>query len=506
MNILRSTRRQFLNTLGLGATSLFSAPLLCPAAAPAAQRKPNVLFILIDDMGWRDCGCNGSDFYETPHIDRLASEGTRFTAAYAAAAVCSPTRAALMSGKYPARLKITDWIPGNPKKGKLDRLDFEQQLPLSEFTLAEAFKANGYQTGFIGKWHLGDEPYFPDKQGFDSNLAGHHRGGPHKGYFSPWDLGNLPNGPEGQYLPDRLGDAAVQFIRDNRDRPFFLLLSHYTVHSPVQAKQETIEKYRRKAEALPEGEKPEFVAEGPDALNREIQNHPAFAAMIEHMDDNVGKVLAALKELGLEKDTVVVFTSDNGGQSILPGPRGRAWGSNRPLRAGKGWLYEGGIRIPLIIRWPGVLKGGSLFTSPVITMDLYPTLLSMTGAPSRPEQHQDGLDLTDALRGKTTLKRDTLYWHYPHYHGSAHRPSGAIRWGDYKLIEFFEDMRVELYHLGHDPGETNNLAGQAPEITDRLRQMLHQWRRDVDASMPVPNPKDPIAKATAPPLRSSSNQ
>ena len=476
-------RRDFIKLIGASVASL---TLTQPATAKSS--KPlNVVFILIDDMGWKDCGCNGSTFYETPNIDRLAKEGMRFTDAYAACAVCSPTRAAIMSGKHPARLHITDWIPGNQKKGKLDRLAFEQQLPHSEVTIAESFKEAGYKTGFIGKWHLGKKDYYPKSQGFDINIAGNNRGAPRQGYFSPYNLENLTDGPKGEYLPDRLATEAISFIEDNKDNRFFLFLSHYTVHSPVQAKKETIAKYKAKAARLKYDE-PIYVKEGPDAKNRERQDHPTYAAMVEHMDENVGRVLDKIKNAGLSENTVVIFTSDNGGQSILPHRRSTPWGSNRPLRAGKGWNYEGGIRVPLIIKWPGVTKPASTSAEPVISCDHYPTLLEMASLPPKPTQHIDGLSLAPILKQTGQLNRNALYWHYPHYHGSAHRPSGAIRMGRYKLIEFFEEMNVELYDLENDIREDNDLSKKLPEKTKQLRNTLHKWRKQVNAAMPKPNP------------------
>ncbi len=457
----------------------------CFGANVRQEERPNVVFILIDDFGWRDTGVYGSPFYETPNIDRLAKQGVRFANAYAASPVCSPTRASIMTGKYPARLRITDWISGNPKSGVLARLLFEQQLPLAEFTIAEAFKEAGYKTGFIGKWHLGKDDFYPEKQGFDLNIAGNHRGAPNRSFFSPYNLENLTDGPDGEYLPDRLATEAIHFITQNKDAPFFLFLSHYTVHSPVQAKPEKIAKYKNKLALRRIVSKERFVAEGPDARNREVQDDPEFAAMIESMDENVGRVLEALETNGLAENTIVVFTSDNGGQSILLNSYREPWGSNRPLRAGKGWHYEGGIRVPLIVKWPGKGKMGTTIDTPVISNDFYPTLLEMAGLSLKPEQHLDGKSLAPLISGATqTLDREALFWHYPHYHGSGHRPSGAVRVGDFKLIEFFEDMRVELYDLRRDVSESNDLSESMPEKTVALRKMLHEWRKNVDAAMP----------------------
>ena len=481
-------RRGFLKTVGAGAIGIAFSGIGCRAQQTTAKnrQKPNIVFILIDDFGWMDLSCYGSTFYDTPNIDKLASQGMRFTDAYAASAVCSPTRAALMSGKYPARLHITDWIPGNRSKKKLDQLDFVQQLPLEEVTIAEALKQAGYATGFIGKWHLGKSDYYPDKQGFDVNIAGNHSGSPKGGYYSPHNMENLIDGPDDEYLPERLANEAMSFIEANKDKPFYLQLSHYTVHSPVQAKKELLAKYQARKENMqtPPGDK--YVKEGADAWNREYQDHPAFATMVEAMDQNVERVMDKIKALGIEDNTIIIFASDNGGQSILFNKN--AWGSNRPLRGGKGWHYEGGIRVATIVKWPGVTKPATTCNEPVISMDFYPTMLTMAGLKPIPTQHIDGLDLTALLKQKDTLDRKTLYWHYPHYHGSGHRPSGAIRHGDWKLIEFFENMRVELYNLKDDMGETKNLAKSMPDKAKQLTEMLHKWRNDVGADMPKPNP------------------
>jgi arylsulfatase A-like enzyme len=451
----------------------------------AASGKPlNFILVLVDDMGWTDAACYGSRFHETPNIDRLAAEGMRFTNAYAAASVCSPTRASIMTGKYPARLHLTDWIPGENRSGKLKALPFEQQLPLSEQTIAKALKAAGYVTCHVGKWHLGDAPYYPDKQGFDINIAGNNWGHPHKGYFSPYQMQNLEDGPAGEYLTDRLTDEALKFLESDRERPFFLNLWHYAVHEPIQAKEELVKKYEAKLASMPAAEGPEFSQEH-DKKNRERQSRPDYAAMVESVDIGLGRVLNKLKELKIDNRTAIIFFSDNGGLSTA----GSLPTSNRPLRAGKGWLYEGGIREPLIIRWPGVTKPGSICAGPVISTDFYPTILQMAGLPLNPKQHLDGVSLLPLLRSKAIkLPRKAIFWHYPHYHGSGHRPAGAVRAGDFKLIEFFEDMHVEMYNLKDDLSERNDLARKIPEKAAELRTKLHKWRQGVGAAMPEPNP------------------
>ncbi len=471
-------RREF---LGAGAAAL-ALPVRKFAQTPS--RPLNFIFVLIDDMGWADAACYGSRFHETPNIDRLARQGMRFTQAYAAAPVCSPTRASIMSGKYPARLHLTDWIPGENRPGKLKELAFEQQLPLSEFTLAEALHEAGYVTCHIGKWHLGSEAYYPKNHGFDINIAGNSWGHPHKGYFSPYQMQNLEDGPPGEYLTDRLTDEALRFLDTHHGKPFFLNLWHYAVHEPIQAKKEITAKYESKLKSMPAVAEPEFSQEH-DKRNRERQARPDYAALLESVDTGLGRVLQKLSELKIEDRTAVIFFSDNGGLSTA----GSLPTSNRPLRAGKGWLYEGGIREPLIVRWPGVTAPGTIHHFPVISTDFYPTMLEMAGLGLRPAQHIDGTSLVPLMKGKEkALGRKTICWHYPHYHGSGHRPAGAIRQGDYKLIESFEEMNVEMYNLAKDPSEKQDLSASEPDKARELREALHQWRRETNAAMPEPNP------------------
>jgi arylsulfatase A len=449
-------------------------PALLPAAAPA---RLNVVLFLIDDLGWRDIGANGSTYYQTPHIDRLAREGVRFTDAYAACAVCSPTRAAVLTGKYPARLLLTDWLPNGRwhPKAKLQSGRFVRGLPLEEFTLAEALREAGYRTASIGKWHLGSEPFsLPEHHGFDVNIGGNAHGAPGD-FFAPyggdwavpttglrarWNV--LPDGKPGEYLTDRLTDEAVKFIRENRAQPFFLYFPHYAVHTPLQAKPELVAKY----EKIPEAQQ---------------QGKPVYAAMVESMDESVGRVMATLRELGLEQNTVVIFTSDNGGFYNAT--------SNAPLRANKGAYYEGGIRVPLIIKWPGVARAGHVSAEPVTSTDLYPTCLVAAGLPPRPHQHSDGLDLRPVLAGGATLNRPAIFWHFPHYNDHPSSvPSSVIRRGPWKLIETFDPEGVELYNLADDLGETRNLAPADPGRTAELRSELAAWRREVGAEMMRPNP------------------
>lgn len=470
---------------------LFVTTILSPGKSQSSYQRPNILFILVDDLGYNDLGYTGSSYYETPNIDRLAEQGMVFTHAYAASPVCSPSRAAIMTGKYPAKLNLTDYIPGNRHWGphpdqKLASQPFELALNLSELTLAEALKNEGYSTFFAGKWHLGEaEEYFPEKQGFDINIAGNGTGHPSGGYFSPYANPQLSDGSEGEYLTDRLTDETIQFIKRSRQKPFFAYLSFYTVHLPLQGKPDKVEKYTDKLKTMEYGR--QAFTKKEKSYHKQVQNNPQYAAMVESMDENVGLVLKALNENGLSDNTVVIFTSDNGGmstnnnQDMIPT-------SNYPLNGGKGYLYEGGIREPLIIRWPGKIDEGSTCNEPITGADFYPTILSMAGAELPPSQATDGIDITPVFKNMQLSERP-LFWHYPHYSGGlGGKPSGAVRLGQFKLIEFYEDMHVELYDLAKDQGELNNLSISNPAKTQELRQLLHNWRTSVNAQMPYANP------------------
>ncbi len=475
----------------------------------AQTSKPNVVFILVDDFGWADVSYNGSKFYETPNIDRLAAEGMQFSNGYAAAAISSPTRASLMTGKYPARLQITDWIPGyqhNLNKQQLSKYrmiapKFVHNLPLEEKTIAEAMKENDYKTCFVGKWHCAeDSTHFPQYQGFDHNIGGYWSGSP-KGnakegnaYYTPYNNPYLPDGPKGEYLTDRLGDESVKYIESQKNNPFFLYLSFYSVHTPIQPKPEYAAYFHEKAKKMGIDTKSEFINNhawirtNPYASwhwkERTIQNNAEYAALIKSMDENVGKVLDKLVELGLDKNTIVCFTSDNGGLSTAEGSPT----TNAPLRYGKGWLYEGGIREPYIIKAPGIAKAGSVCHVPVTSTDFYPTILDACGLKLQPEQHKDGVSLLSLLKGKKCFKRKAIFWHYPHYGGKGDAPAAAIRMGHWKLIEFFEDNHVELYNLKTDISEKNDLSTKYPKKVKKLKEMLHKWQRSVNAQMPVFNP------------------
>jgi len=481
-------RREFLKLTASTAVAAF-VPRAVLGSDESGSKKTNFVFILIDDMGWTDAACFGSKFYETPNIDKLASQGMKFTNAYAACPVCSPTRASILAGKYPARMNLTDWIPGRQSKGprpceKLIGPSFNQQMALKELTLAEALKEAGYTTCFVGKWHLGDEMYYPEYQGFDINIAGISYGWPIGGYFTPYKNPKLEDGPEGEYLTDRLTDEALKFLDDNGNKPFLLYLSHYAVHTPLESKKNLTEKYEAKAAELPAPQSPRFLPEG-DKKARQVQDHPVYAGMLQSTDESVGRIMKKLEELGIADNTVVIFMSDNGGLSTAEGSPT----SNVPLRAGKGWLYEGGIREPMIIKWPGAVKPGSVCNEPVISNDFYPTILEIAGLPKRPNQHVDGLSLVPILKQKAKLDRKAIYWHYPHYSNQGGRPCSAVRAGKYKLIEFYEGSHLELYNLEEDISEKQNLASQMPEKTAELRTMLHNWLKSVGAYMPEPNPE-----------------
>ena len=470
--------------------------------ADAADR-PNVLLILVDDLGWADLGVSGSTFYETPNVTRLAAEGVYFSDAYSANPVCSPTRASIQTGKYPSRLKITNHSGIRGAMGppyKLNPPMVEGSMPLDDITLAEALHEAGYTTAHIGKWHLqshGEKgrAHYPEANGFDVNIAGHNGGQPGSYYFPyksdehAWsNVPGLDDGKEGDYLTDILTDKAIEFITTHRDGPFYLNLWYYTVHTPIEARKDKVEKYRQKVNALGLDKTMEDVVPEHDSFTRAHQDNAPYAVMVESMDENVGRLLDTLKDLHIENDTIVIFLSDNGGLSTGPDPQSPT--SNRPLRAGKGWVYEGGIRVPLIIRYPGAVRAGVKSAEPVISTDLYPTILDLAGLPQKPRQHLDGQSLKSLLTGNaSSLDRDALYFHFPHYHPiNTMGPAGAVRARDYKLVEVFETGDVELYDLSKDIGEQHNLVGEMPELAAKLKQMLHAWREETGSLMPTPNP------------------
>lgn len=454
--------------------------LLSLASFLPAQDK-NVVLLVADDLGWRDLACTGSEFYETPGLDQLAATGALFEQGYATCPVCSPTRVSLMTGKAPARLDTTNWFGGG-RKFQMIGAPYVNYLPAEETTLAEAFRASGYRTAFFGKWHMGKEGSFPEDHGFEHNIAGHHRGSPPGGYFSPYKNPKLTDGPDGEHLTDRLTVEALNWMDEVKDEPFLLVLSYYNVHTPLQSKPEYTEYFKDKASKMP-GQDPAWGTERKRKV-RLVQDHAVYAGMIKSMDESVGAMLAGLDERGLADNTLVMFTSDNGGLSTSEGHPT----ANVPLRAGKGWVYEGGTRVPLLVRWPGVTKPGSTIEAPAWSCDLMPTALEFAGIDPMPTQHADGLSLAPALRGHGLPDR-ALYWHYPHYGNQGGAPSGAVRVGDWKLVEWYEDGSLELFDLAADPGEQLNLAEMHPEHTERLRGLLAGWRERTDAKMPSPNPK-----------------
>ena len=466
------------------------------------MKKTNILFILIDDLGWRDIGCAGSNFYQTPHIDRLSAEGMRFTDAYASCPVCSPTRASVMTGQYPATVGITDWIDWggrlHPLRGRVVDVPYLKQLQPTAHSLPRVLKEAGYQTWHVGKWHLGGEGSSPENHGFEVNIGGCHAGSPGAGgYFSPWSIPVLQDVdvPPGTYLTDYLTDCAVKLIQErDEDRPFFLNLWHYAVHIPIQAKPEKVAYYEAKARALGL-DRQETFRDGeffPCEHNRTericrrlIQSDPTYAAMIENLDENLGRVLQAIDDAGESENTLIIFTSDNGGLATSEGSPT----CNAPLAEGKGWMYEGGVRVPLIVKWPDRIRPGSICRESVTTPDFYPTLLEVAGSATLPGYELDGVSLTPLLTQTGDLGREAIFWHYPHYGNQGGTPGSSVRMGDYKLIEFFEDGRLELYDLKTDPGEIRNLAVDQPLRAEEMRDRLFAWRQQVEAQIPQPNPK-----------------
>jgi len=457
----KTTRREFLREAGL-ALAAAPAALGGPWAfgAPRRERRLNFVFILIDDMGWADLSCYGSTYHLSPIIDKLATQGMRFTDAYAACPVCSPTRASILTGKYPARVGVTDFIPGHWRPwAKLVVPKILNQLPLEETTIPEALKPAGYVSACFGKWHLGGGRLFgPDKQGFDVTGTGRRA--------------------DGDKQVRSLTDKALKFIEDNRNKPFFLYLSHHSVHIRLEAPKDLVDKHKAR---LKPGQKPP------------AQCNPKYAAMIEHLDNNVGRVLSKLDELKLADRTAVIFFSDNGGLIKMYTGVGEVVTSNLPLRSEKGTLYEGGIRVPLIVRLPGVVSPGSVCREPVTSVDFLPTILELAGVKGKRDPTLDGVSLVPLLAGTGKLRRDAIYWHYPHYHHTA--PCGAVRAGRHKLIEYFEDGRCELFDLAEDIGEKNDLAAKMPEKAAELRRKLASWRKRVAALMPTPNPGHDPEKA-----------
>ncbi len=498
--------------------SLLSVLMCLVAVTAHAQRKPNVVFFLVDDLGQRDVGCYGSRFYETPAIDQLAGEGVRFENAYSTCHVCSPSRASILTGKYPARLDLTDWLGGRPERDyeKLHSAERARALPEGEVTLATTLQAHGYATANYGKAHLRRDP---KSYGFDEAITGWVRNFYYP--FAPAYTGKLP-AKAGDYFTDKLTDAALDFIERHHDRPFFVHLEHFAVHDPIQGRKDLVEKYRRKLAATPPADGPDYILEpnpdGPALSNQELkaieqdqtfdhtqdqrvwwvkqrQDNIEFAAMVEAVDESLGRIRTKLKALGLEENTIVIFTSDNGGMAAsnqyceITKPRQaldrRFSTSNLPLRGAKGWNYEGGIRVPLIVYWPGRTKANQTSKALVTGTDYYPTLLEMLDLPALPNQHVDGQSFVPALMGEA-YRRGPIFWHFPHYSNHGYQsPNGAIREGNYKLIEYFENHSVQLFNLNQDLGEQRDLSLEQPAVAKRLLVRLQNWRKEVDAKMPA---------------------
>ena len=479
-------RRDFLKALSLGAAAAVFPQ--APATAKASKRKPNVVLVLVDDMGWTDVGCFGSTYYQTPNIDRLCRGGMKFTQGYAACAVCSPTRASVMTGRYPARVGVTDWIhfhdrrataaakAGKNPEGFDPHRNRKLLTPICKFwlehnevTIPEMLKPLGYVSCHVGKWHLGPKDWYPDKQGFDYNFGGTAIGAP-PSFFDPYSrsgktagIATFPPRKKGEYLTDREAEHAVGFIEKHHDKPFFLQVAHYAVHSPIQAKKEIIAKYK--------------------ARKTTNQKNPVYAAMVESVDQAVGKIMNVLDKHKLTDDTMFIFTSDNGGAVHFPAT------DNAPLRKGKGYAYEGGIREPFIIRWPGKVKAGAVCNTPVCSINLLPTIATATGA-KMPDKTIDGLDLTPLLKQTGDLKRKTLYWHFPHYWwGTRIKPYSIIRDGDWKLIRRYESGKRELYNLKDDLSEKTDQAAAMPKKVAELDAKLTAWLESVGAKLPKPNPE-----------------
>ena len=485
-----------------------------------------------------DTHCYGSQFYETPNIDRFAREGVRFTNAYAACHVSSPTRGSIISGQYPARTRLSDWLNGR-KDFPFQRLKnavSAQHLPYGEnSTFPSVMQANGYKTAIIGKWHLGEEQSSCQRQGFDIHIpSGWLRGWPAESYFSPYKMPGLKDGPVGEYLTDRMTDEAINFMTENKDHPLFLYLSHFAVHDPIQGRPDLVKKYQEKLARMQKPAGPPFILEGnPDDKNpltreelntllnspeyhdisvlphrivkiKQFQDNVQFAAMVESLDESVGRILLKLKELGLEENTIVIFFADNGGMSaanfgnpsrvVSPDKLNAAFStSNLPLRGGKGWLYEGGIREPLIVKWPQKGKKGIVCDIPVTSVDFYPTILEMAGLNANPQKHVlDGVSVTPLLKSdkkRANLGKRPIFWHFPHYsnHGMQ-SPGGAVRLGDYKLLDYLENNTVQLFNLAKDPGEQNDLSQKEPAKAKELQILLNNWRKEVKADMMSPNP------------------
>lgn len=471
------------------ALSSLSAATLQAADGPG--NRPNIVFFLADDLGYMDIGANNPQtFYETPNIDGLAKRGMRFTQGYAACCVCSPTRASIMTGKYPPRTGITDFIPGM-RNGKLKSAPNADHLRLEEITIAESLREAGYATFFAGKWHLGGGEFYPGAQGFPQEVTNSQGKQGNVQFWYPKSDLPVPSQQDDPKTTDRIINEAVRFIDAHKDGPFYAYLPFLAVHTPIGARPELLAKYKTKQAAAPA----DAWGQERERQVRLVQNQGNYAAMLEQLDTGIGRVLAALEKNGLTEKTIVVFMSDNGGLSTSEGHPT----SNLPLRAGKGWPYEGGVREPWIICAPSVAKPGSTCDTPVISTDYYPTLLELAGLPLKPQQHVDGVSLVPLLKGEGVERGKPLFWHYPHYGNQGGAPYGAIRDGDWKLIEWYENGALELYNISRDIGEKHDLVAQQPDKVKELHVKLIAWRQEVGALMPTPNPNfDPQAKPQTP--------
>ena len=494
------------------------------------SEKSNIIFFLVDDLGWTDLSCYGSSFYETPNIDKLAEEGVKFTNAYSTCSVCSPSRASILTGKYPASINLTDWLTGRPDTPyqKLKNVKINKHLPYSETTIAEVLKNLGYNTAILGKWHLGENPSNPMAHGFDLHLPNWAKGWPNKGYFAPFGLEGFEDSPKGYYLTDRLTDEALKYIKLNKKNNFFLLMSYFNVHDPIQGRKDLVEKYKKKLRRIKKSSNPDFILEGnPDNPNnpkrkelnqmilskdfknkyktfdndlvliKQKQDNVEFAAMVESVDESIGKIINELKKLKIEENTIIIFYSDNGGMSALNGTPWREIQeneldqyystSNLPLRGAKGWLYEGGIRVPLIIKYPKSKKIGFECDLPISGVDMFPTIVNMLNASKYLNNNLDGINILPAVMGDK-INRGPIYWHFPHYsnHGMQ-SPGGAIRDGDYKLLEYFENGTLQLYNLKNDLGEQLDLSKIEIKKTMELKKKLDKWRTKIGAKMMTKN-------------------
>lgn len=478
----------------IAAVAGFGALPLLSFSQSTEVKRPNVLFILADDFGYHDMSCMGSKYYETPNIDRIANQGVMFTNGYAACPVCSPSRASIMTGKFTARHGITDWI-GAPsgvewrKMGRHNKLlpaAYSHGLNKDYVTLPEALKQAGYKTFFAGKWHLGEKGSWPEDHGFDINIGGWGAGSPNGGYFAPWKNPNLENRKNGENLSMRLASETVKFLKENNSnetgKPVFAFLSFYAVHAAIQTSQEKWDKYRKKAHKM--GLAQSGYKMGHFLPIRQVQDNPVYAGLVETMDDAIGEVLNALDDLGLDDNTIVIFTSDNGGVSA-----GDAFStSNLPLRGGKGYQFEGGIREPYFIKVPGVTKAGQKCDAPVTGTDFYPTILELAGLDLKPQEHSDGVSLVPLLKGKS-IKDRPLIWHYPHYGNQGGEPSSIIRLGEWKLIHYYEDSHEELYNLNDDWSETTDLSSKHPRLARKLSKKLFAYLNKVGANYPENDPQ-----------------